>query len=366
MKRSARQVAPQFSQQGRLDGLFLPDLCSIRILLLIIIIAELLAFIITLAASDIGKVWLDLGLVSLFVQWVALSSVLILCLSQSLLARLDNVRAGVVSFLIINVITLLVSELAFSYIALPSLGHGLAAHSEFLLRNLAISMIVSLLILRYFYLQYQSSQSIRAENVSRIEALQARIRPHFLFNSMNIIASLTRSDPKLAEQAVENLSQVFRASLSDTNKQITLEEEISICVSYLQIEKLRLGERLQIDWQIDGNAEKDFIPPLLLQPLIENAVIHGIEPLAAGGTIIIHAKHLEDEKILSLHVSNPCDESNDNCKSSSTGNQLAHENINSRLNALYEGSAHLKIVKETDKYTAIIEIPRSLLHKELS
>jgi len=361
MKPSGRQPSPQFEQ-----GLFLPDLCSIRILLLVIIIAELLAFIVTLAASDIGKVWLDLGLISLFVQWVALSSVLLLCLSRPVLARLNNILAGVVSFIAINVVTLLVSEIAFSYIALPNLGQGTAAHMEFLLRNLGISVIVSLLTLRYFYLQYQSNKSMRAESVSRIEALQARIRPHFLFNSMNIIASLTRSDPKLAEQAVENLSQVFRASLSDTNKQITLNEEISICKSYLQIEMLRLGERLCVEWHIDSNAEQDMIPPLLLQPLIENAVIHGIEPLPDGGTIIINAQHINNDQVLSLQVTNPCDISNEHCRPSSKGNQLAHNNINARLDALYEGVSHLKIMKEENKYTASIEIPTSLLYKEIS
>jgi len=366
MKHSDGRITPRFSLQSRFDGLFLPDMCSIRILLLVIIVAELLAFIITLAASDMGKVWLDLGLISLFVQWVALSSVLALCLSQPLLARTDNTRAGMISFLIINIITLLVSEIAFTYIALPNVGQGSEAHIEFLLRNLGISVIVSILILRYFYLQYQSSKSIHAENVSRIEALQARIRPHFLFNSMNIIASLTRSDPKLAEQAVGDLSQVFRASLSDTNKQIPLNEEISICESYLKIEMLRLGERLQVDWQIDGQAEQDMIPPLLLQPLIENAVIHGIEPLPQGGTIVINAQHIEDKKVLSLQVSNPCDESNEKCRSSNSGNQLAHKNIIARLEALYEGSSHLQIVKERNQYTAMIDIPIALLHTDMS
>ena len=360
MKPSDRQSPPQFEQ-----GLFLPDLCSIRILLLVIIIAELLAFIITLAASDIGKVWLDLGLISLFVQWVALSSVLLLCLSRPILACLNNALAGVVSFLVINVVTLIVSEIAFSYIALPNLGAGTIEHIEFLLRNLGISVIVSLLTLRYFYLQYQSNNSMRAENMSRIEALQARIRPHFLFNSMNIIASLTRSDPKLAEQAVENLSQVFRASLSDTNKQITLTEEIAICKSYLQIEMLRLGERLCVEWHIDGNAERDMIPPLLLQPLIENAVIHGIEPLPDGGTVIINAQHINNDQVLSLQVTNPCDSSNEHCRPSNKGNQLAHNNINARLDALYEGESRLKIVIEENKYTASIDIPTSLLYKDV-
>ena len=364
MKHSDRQASPRISQQRGVDALFLPDLCNIRVLLLVIVTAELLAFIITLAGSGIARLWLDLGLVSLFIQWVALSSVFILCLSRPLLARFDNTRSGIISFLIINVVTLVVSEIAFNFVSPPSVGQGTAAHIDFLLRNLGISVIVSLFALRYFYLHHQSSQSMLAENMSRIEALQARIRPHFLFNSMNIIASLTRSDPKLAEQAVENLSQVFRASLSDTNKQITLREEIAICESYLQIEMLRLGDRLNIEWHIDSEVEEEKIPPLLLQPIIENAVIHGVEPLPNGGTIIINAEYIDNGKILSLRVSNPYDDSSDNCATYSNGNQLALKNIDARLDALYEGLAHLKVKKEADKYIAIIEFPSSFLHRD--
>jgi len=361
MKRINIKKSAQFSPPAPLDGLFLPDLCNIRILLLVIVIAEMLAFILTLAGSASGQGWQDLGLISLFVQWVALCSVLLLCVSRPWLAKFKNNHAGLISFLLINLITLLISELTFSFIAFPGLDLSAAGHIDFLLRNLGISVIVSMLTLRYFYLQYQSSKLMLAENTSRIEALQSRIRPHFLFNSMNIIASLTRSDPKRAEQAVENLSQIFRASLSDIKKQISLQEEISICESYLQIETLRLGDRLKVDWQIGDDVAKDMIPPLLLQPLIENAVIHGIEPLTEGGTVFISAQHQLDKRVLELTVINPCDDSNTECKSSSKGNQIALNNINQRLDAIYEGESQLTITQGNNKYTATIIIPLHML-----
>ena len=364
MKRIDIKKSAQFTPPAPLDGLFLPDLCNIQILLLVIVIAEMLAFIVTLAGSTPGQGWQDLGLVSLFIQWVALLSVLALCLSRPFLARFDNQQAGVISFVLINLITLLVTEICFNYIVIPGIEQSTAAHLDLLLRNLGISVIVSLLTLRYFYLQYQSSKSMLAENTSRIEALQARIRPHFLFNSMNVIASLTRSDPKLAEQAVENLSQLFRASLADIKKQISLKEEIAICKSYLQIEALRLGERLKVDWQISDDVEKDMIPPLLLQPLIENAVIHGIEPLTKGGTIHIYAEHQEDKQILALQVINPCDELNEQCKPSTKGNQIALNNINQRLDALYEGESKLTVNRENKKYIATIKIPVRMLGED--
>jgi len=364
MKRIDIKKSAQFTPPAPLDGLFLPDLCNIRILLLVIVIAEMLSFILTLAGSPAGQGWQDLGLISLFVQWVALISVLLLCLSRPWLAKFKNQQAGFISFFIINLVTLFVTELSFNYVVIAEVERSTAGHIDLLLRNLGISVIVSLLTLRYFYLQYQSSKSVLAENTSRIEALQARIRPHFLFNSMNIIASLTRSNPKLAEQAVENLAQVFRASLSDIKKQISLQEEISICKSYLKIEALRLGERLKVDWQIDSDVEKDMIPPLLLQPLIENAVTHGIEPLKQGGAVFIRARHNDENSMLEIQVVNPCDDTNDQCKPSNKGNQIALKNINQRLEALYEGESHLYINKEDKQYTATISIPIHMLSEE--
>ncbi len=361
MKRIDIKKSTQFTPPAPLDGLFLPDLCNIRILLLVIVIAEMLAFILTLAGSTPGQGWQNLGLISLFVQWVALISVLLLCLSRPFLAKFDNQQAGIISFLFINLITVLVTEVCFNYIVIPGIERSASAHLDLLLRNVGISVIVSLLTLRYFYLQYQSSKSVLAENTSRIEALQARIRPHFLFNSMNIIASLTRSDPRLAEQAVENLSQVFRASLSDIKKQISLQEEISICKSYLQIEKLRLGERLKVTWNVASHIEEDMLPPLLLQPLIENAVIHGIEPLTEGGIITINIQHKDENKLLEIQVINPCDDTNDQCESSAKGNQIALNNINQRLEALYEGESHLLINKADKQYIATITIPVDML-----
>lgn len=356
MKRINIKAAARFTPPAPLDGLFLPDLCNIRILLLVIVIAEMLAFVLTLAGSTPGQGWQDLGLISLFVQWVALLSVLALCLSRPWLASFNNTQAGYLSFFIINAMTLAITEISFQYIVTPNMDRSAMAHIDLLLRNLGISVIVSLLTLRYFYLQYQSSKSILAENTARIEALQARIRPHFLFNSMNIIASLTRTDPLLAEKAVESLSQVFRASLADIKKKISLHEEVAICRSYLQIEKLRLGDRLNIEWDIGPEVEHDSVPPLLLQPLIENAVVHGIEPLTEGGTIVISARHL-DNKMLELKVTNPCEDNIDACDAAKKGNQIALNNISQRLDTLYKGKSCLSVGREDNYFIAIITIP---------
>ena len=151
------------------------------------------------------------------------------------------------------------------------------------LQNLAVCAIATGLALRYFYVTHQWQANVEAEAQSRVRALQARIRPHFLFNSMNTIASLTRSNPKVAEQAIADLSDLFRASLREHRERIPLAHEIEIARAYERVERLRLGERLQVDWQVDGLPMDAKVPALILQPLLENAVYHGIEPLDQGG-----------------------------------------------------------------------------------
>jgi len=337
------------------DGLFLPDLCSIRMLLVVIVIAQLLAFVIMLAGSVPGQRWQDLGLISLFVQWLALCSVLVLCLLRPWLERFSNARAGMICFAILMLLTLLISELAFRYVAIPGMDRSTSAHVDFLIRNLAISAIISYVTLRYFYLQYQSRRLLRAESLSRIDALQARIRPHFLFNSMNIIASLTRTKPELAEQAIEDLSRVFRASLVKAQNLIPLVEEITICKSYLHIESLRLGDRLNVDWQIDEQLGQCTVPALLIQPLVENAVIHGIEPLPGGGTIRVSVARTE-ANTLQLEVINPCSFAADE-ESACSGHHIAQDNIRDRLNAIYAGEASFNIRAEGELYSVRIELP---------
>ena len=150
-----------------------------------------------------------------------------------------------------------------------------ARHIDFLVRTTTIGAIVGAIALRYMHLQLMWKRDLARQAQARVEALQARIRPHFLFNSMNTIASFTRTQPELAEQVVEDLSDLFRASLSDSSSS-NLGGELALARGYLRIEALRLGERLQVEWEVDELPPTVEIPPLTLQPLVENAVIHGI------------------------------------------------------------------------------------------
>src|SRR5690606_1609949 len=169
-------------------------------------------------------------------------------------------------------------------------------------RNLCISAIVSAVVLRYFHVQYQWRHQVQRETNLRIEALQARIRPHFLFNSLNTIAALIEAAPESAEQAVEDLADLFRASLGDANTLVSLEEEIALAQLYQRLEEKRLGERLRVDWKITDAANQQ-LPRLTLQPLLENAIHHGIEKLPDGGTVTVTGERTD--KGYRLMVRNP-------------------------------------------------------------
>jgi two-component system sensor histidine kinase AlgZ len=181
--------------------------------------------------------------------------------------------------------------------------------------------------------------------------LQARIRPHFLFNSMNAVLSLIRSHPKQAETALEDLADLFRVLMADNRNLVPLAQEIALCRQYCGLEKLRLEERLNVVWQIDEKALGAKIPPLILQPLLENAVYHGIEPIAEGGTITIHIAY-QDHR-LQMTMTNPLTEN----ARQHQGNKMAINNIKERLHLHFDIEAKLTIKREQGTYQVQIETP---------
>ncbi len=338
------------------DGLFLPDFCNIRTIFVVVLAGELLAILLTLAGNTNLFASLGyLGLSSFFILWIGLASCAILCWTRPLLLRLSQMQAGFVAFFTILIITAL-----FSYLAIHFMQQGVGTdyfkeigHSEFVFGNLIISTMISSLLLRYFYVQYHWKRQIRAEAEARVQALQSRIRPHFLFNSMNIIASLTRSDPKLAEQTVLDLSDLFRANLSGNQNHTTWQKELKLSQQYLHIEELRLDDRLFIEWKVDALPDDALLPPLTLQPLLENAIYHGIEPLPEGGTISIKANRAGNR--LSLLIENPLQKESD--KQSQHGNQIAQENVRQRLSLFFEGRGALSAKSVNDRYHLTLTFP---------
>ncbi|MDD2833545.1 MAG: histidine kinase [Methylotenera sp.] len=219
-----------------------------------------------------------------------------------------------------------------------------------LLRILIYTLTITSLTLYYLDLHQRAYSPAITE--ARLQALQARIRPHFLFNSLNAVLSLIRSQPKQAETALEDMADLFRVLMADNRDLVPLAQEIALCRQYLSLEKLRLDERLSIEWLIDDMPPDALVPPLLLQPLIENAVYHGIEPLPDGGTITIQIYTQQNE--IHLVVKNPYIAQN----SHQYGNKMALKNIKERLTLHFDLEASLRSKKANGLYSVHITMPQ--------
>lgn len=216
-------------------------------------------------------------------------------------------------------------------------------------RAVLLAMAAAAIMLGYFELRARSFSPAQSE--ARLAALNARIRPHFLFNSLNAVLSLIRARPQQAEEALESLSDLFRAAMRDPAALVTLAEEIDLCKQYLALEKLRLGQRLAVDWQI-GPVSMDLpIPPLMLQPLLENAVYHGIEPAPEGGTVHIAIEPRGDTLVIA--IGNPTAGQLQHA----AGNQIAVLNIRERLALYYDLEARLEIEAGDHRYEVRIILP---------
>ncbi|MGH8363318.1 MAG: sensor histidine kinase, partial [Gammaproteobacteria bacterium] len=270
------------------------------------------------------------------------------------LRRMPLRHAAGVSFVLLLITTGVLSEVAFELARHTGIGEGFLpdSHAGFLLRNLIICAIVSVLVLRYFYVQHQWKANVQREARARIEVLQSRIRPHFLFNSMNTIAALIRSTPDMAERTIEDLSDLFRASLKQTSPMVPLSEELAITRQYLRIEELRLGERLKINWQIDALPVDANVPQLMLQPLLENAIYHGIETQAYGGTVDVVGRF--DAGTVSILISNPLPPEGAPRR---RGNQMALDNVRQRLGLAWPEGANLDAQAAAGVYRVHLSFP---------
>ena len=357
----------KISSVAQEESRFLPDFCQARMIFLVIIMAELIAFILTLGSADSRlDLWVNLALISLFIQWIALGNIILLCISRRFLQRLSTFLAALGYYSLSIVVTLIISVSAYWFAPVDRtsiLDHGFSFTDSFILRNVVISAIISAVVLRYFYVQHQWKTNVQAEARSRIQALQARIRPHFLFNSMNTIASLTRTNPELAEKTVEDLADLFRASLGHKDK-VTLHEELEFTQQYINIEQLRLGDRLKIRWDIgDDVDENSSVPALILQPLVENAIYHGIEPQTEGGEVLLSIQ--TNNKTMRFSIKNPLP-GKQNKTHRSSGNHMAQDNIQQRLKLAYGDDAKMRLEKNDSTYVVTFNIPVENTHENIN
>jgi len=218
------------------------------------------------------------------------------------------------------------------------------------LRQLLLALAAVIVLLRYFRLRAKALSPAITE--ARLQALQARIRPHFLFNSINGVLSLVRSDPSRAEDALHDLADLFRVLMRDNRDLTPLEDEVTLCRQYLDLEKLRLGERLVVDWNVKSMPGDAMVPPLFLQPLLENAVYHGIEPCTEPGTITINIFLTRGEVHAILRNPYRADGGRHHA-----GNKMALANIRERLALHFDAEASLESRVLRDSYEVHIRMP---------
>ena len=218
-----------------------------------------------------------------------------------------------------------------------------------LLRSLALAAVAVASLLAYLRLLTRAYSPALSE--ARLQALQSRIRPHFLFNSLNAVLSLVRRDPRRAEHALEDLADLFRVLMQDSRSFVRLADEIALLERYAAIEQLRLGERLAITWQL-GEAPRDaLLPPMVLQPLLENAIYHGIEPGTGTGTVLVRIER-RGARVLA-RIENPYFEEH----ARRAGNRMAQENIRERLQLFFDAEARLSSRVTGGRYLVEVEMP---------
>jgi len=365
LKQYGRDLEQRLGQRLSPEGIpprekteFLPNFCTGEVVFNVVVVAEMLAIVINLiiprdflSATPLQ----DLLLLSVFIQWVALAGTAVLCYTRKYLNRLPNLRALGMAYLLLLLTTFVVSEC--TVLLLWAVGRLSSPFPEwytsFHVLNLTISAIINGLLLRLFLAKHELQSRTLSEARAKLQALQSRIRPHFVFNSMNIIASLTRSAPEKAEAAIEDMADLFRMMLSEDETLVPVKNEIDVANKYLALEALRLDNRLNVNWDTGKFPRKAVMPVLTLQPLLENAIRYGIEELPAGGTIDVRLWEENDQ--IHIRVSNPLPKTKSKQAKSTPGQSLG--NIRQRFQSHYGEQATLTSTEEDGRFTVTVVLP---------
>jgi two-component system sensor histidine kinase AlgZ len=275
-----------------------------------------------------------------YVEPLLLGIIVVLSALSTLLRRLPY-WAGCIAVLA------LVAGLIAAYLAAIGLTAALP-------RMLLLGVLIAAALLAYLRLLAKAHSPALAE--ARLQALQARIRPHFLFNSLNAVLALIRRDPKRAERTLEDLADLFRTLMADARQFVRLADEIALLERYAELEQLRLGERLRITWELDGAPADALLPPLVLQPLLENAVYHGVEPGTDAGEVLVHIERRANRVF--ARIENPyVTLDKRHAEAQRTGNRMALDNIRERLQLFFDAEARIATHAAGGRYRVEIEIP---------
>ena len=330
------------------DHFLLPDVCRNTSVLILLIAIEVAAIAVCLLFF-FQDFLTSLALVSFYLIWSVVLSAFLLCKTRKRIMRLPA-RQGLLLAFAVCMASFLIIELSAQFLIHRFLGTGF--NEVRFWRFFAAAGLIYLLVLRFFYLLGLIEWRNKTEVQARMQALQSRIRPHFLFNSLNTISELTASQPEQAEQAIASLSSLFRASLDEAKNLHTLDSEIHLCERYLELEQWRLGDKLDVVWNKAVSLPRTWlVPKLILQPLIENAVFHGQDE---SGRILVEIDIKETNHDLSIMVVNR----KHGKKVRAKGHGIAVDNIRERLFVLYDDNQVFKIRDEQDRYQVIMRLPK--------
>jgi two-component system sensor histidine kinase AlgZ len=331
-------------------GVYPPSFCRWRLLLAVMAVTQISVLLIGVGTlREFSLVWL--GMVTLYAQALALMTALGVCVSGAWLGRLSARGAWLGSWVVAVLVALAVSYSAGIIGTVLGVGPGRQNFEMFLWQSVLAVALVSVALLRYLFIRAQWRAQVLAQSEARVQALQATIRPHFLFNSLNTIASLIPEEPISAERAIEDLADLFRGSMRRADSLISLSEELDLARRYLQMEQRRLGDRLIVEWRVSALPEGASVLPLILQPLLENAVAHGIQTRTEGGELKVYGRAEKDNIVIT--ISNPLGPDDHD----SSGHGIALANIRERLELAFGPAASLITHQNDKQFFAVLSLP---------
>jgi len=333
------------------ERLVIPQICRNSNLLITVIVTELAVMLFWLVNAENTNAS-SFGLWSLYGLWLVLISIFLLCLFRSSISSMPYIL-GALSVIVIYFVVLVSIEAFISY-QLSMQGEVSQLNWGRVIRIGVAGLIVILFLLRLFaFLNVLESRN-KAEAESRVLALQSRINPHFLFNSLNTISELTVQAPADAEKAINSLAMLFRASLENDRTEHSVEHELTLCQRYIELERWRLGDKLNVQWQVDiKNPSAWRVPKLILQPLIENAIVHGKQE---SGHIKVLIDLRESSKHLSLMIENKLGVNAEG----TTGHGIALDNIRERLFTLYDDQQLFRVKQSNDVHSVLLRVPKQI------
>ena len=335
---------------GPRAGIYPPSFCTWKLLLAVMVITEVSVVLVGMGQGGFPG-WQWLGMASVYAQWMALFCASGLCVMSGWTGRWSARGAWIGSWLIAVWLSAVFSYAAWFAASYTDLSLSPEQPGMFVLKNTFSVGLVAVVFFRYLLVRSRWRSELIAQAEARVQALQARIRPHFLFNSLNTVASLIPVDPENAEAAILDLADIFRGSMRRADRLISLGDELQLARQYLDMEKRRLGDRLEIDWRVDELPPDASVLPLILQPLLENAVGHGVQSHPEGGKIVVYGRSEGDQIVIT--IGNPIAAGG----SESGGHGMAIDNIRERLQLAFGSRANLLTNQVADQFYAVLSVP---------